>query len=54
MLDKLKFNGDPFTDSGGVDFFLEGTNLMVELNSRCSLLERAVLFYLVLTLYSKS
>ena len=54
MLDKLKFNDAPFTDSRGVDFFMEGTNLMVELNSRCSLLERAVLFYLVLILYSKS
>ena len=39
---------------GELFFFLEGTNLMVELSSRCSLLERAVLLYLVLTLYSKS
>ena len=58
MLDKLKFNGALFTDRKEVDF-LENTNLMIELNSRdlslrYSLLERAVLFYLVLILYSKS
>ena len=59
MMDKLKCNGGPFTDSREVDFFLEDTNLDNSSKQQRLKLkiqfarERAVHFYLVLIIYSK-